>query len=147
MLRGRHFFHFSLVPSVFSSCSLYVPNGFPSGPQCVPKHVLPAHLYPICFGKCCHPFTYIGGPRGGTLYFKIEPSTLGSLGSLIFLSDGPIKLACCKWRQARIYARNRGPVVKGWAYGHRIRSSTPHPWDLVGSPQKLNPLQFCWHPV
>ncbi len=40
MLRGKAFFHFSLFPSVFSLCSLSVPNGFPSGPQCVPRHVL-----------------------------------------------------------------------------------------------------------
>jgi len=40
MLGGEDFFHFSLVPSVFSLCPLYVPNGFQSGPQCVPQHVL-----------------------------------------------------------------------------------------------------------
>jgi len=22
------------------------------------------HAYPICFSKCCFPFTYIGGPKG-----------------------------------------------------------------------------------
>jgi hypothetical protein len=32
--------------------------------------------------------------RGGTIYFKIEPSVLGSLHSFIFFSDGRIKLAC-----------------------------------------------------
>jgi hypothetical protein len=32
--------------------------------------------------------------RGGTIYFKIEPSVLGSLHSFIFFSDGQIKLAC-----------------------------------------------------
>jgi hypothetical protein len=38
------------------------------------------------------------GQRGGTLYFKIEPSILGRLHSVFFFfgSDGPIELAHCK---------------------------------------------------
>jgi hypothetical protein len=36
------------------------------------------------------------GQRGGTQYFKIEPSILGSLHSFIFLCDGPIKLVHCE---------------------------------------------------
>jgi len=42
-------------------------------------HVIP-HFHHTWFGKCCHPFTYIGGPKGRnslpqnrTFYFG-EPS-------------------------------------------------------------------------
>ncbi len=45
--KGFFFFHFSLVPNVFSSMFLSVPNGFssssqyvPPSSQCVPEHVL-----------------------------------------------------------------------------------------------------------
>jgi hypothetical protein len=65
-------FLFALVPNVFSLCSLQVRNGFLSGSQYVPQvlNVFPnmfsiaRHFYPLCFGKCCRPFTYIGGPKG-----------------------------------------------------------------------------------
>ncbi len=79
------FFHFSLVPHVFPLCSLQVPNeftlsfqyvfqvpnGFTLGSQYVPQDpnvflnmfVIAPHFYPICFGKSCPPFTYIGGPK------------------------------------------------------------------------------------
>jgi hypothetical protein len=42
------------------------------------------HFYPICFGKCCTPFTYIVGSKGRNVYFKIEPSILESVHSFIF---------------------------------------------------------------
>jgi len=86
--RGGFFFHFFLVPNVFPLCALQVPNGFPSGFQYVPQvpNVFPnmfsiaPHFYPICFGKCCPRFTYIGGPKGmnstlqnRTLYFGEPP--------------------------------------------------------------------------
>jgi hypothetical protein len=59
------------------------------------------HLYPICFGKCCTPFTHIGGPRGRkSILQNIYPSILGSLHSFFFfLSDGPIKLAHCNKKE------------------------------------------------
>jgi len=58
------------------------------------------HFYPICFGKCCPPFTpRKGGPKGRhsilqnrrTIY-----SILGSLWGSISGSDGPNKLALAK---------------------------------------------------
>ncbi len=80
------FCHFSLVPNVFPLCSLQVPNeftsgfqydlkvpnGFTSGFQYDPQDpkvflnmfLIAPHVYPICFGKSCPPFTYIGGPKG-----------------------------------------------------------------------------------
>jgi hypothetical protein len=42
------------------------------------------HFYPICFGKCYSPFTYIHGPKEGTPYFKIEPSILVRLRRIFF---------------------------------------------------------------
>jgi hypothetical protein len=91
-----NFVHFSLVPNVFPlssqwvlTCSQYVPqirNVFLNIFSIAP------HFYPICFGTCSPLFTYIGGPKGRNIYFKIELSVLGSLNSFIFLSDGPIKL-------------------------------------------------------
>jgi hypothetical protein len=56
----------------FSMCSHHVPNEFSSGFQYVPQvpNVFPnmfsiaPHFYPICFAKCCAPFTYIAGPNG-----------------------------------------------------------------------------------
>jgi len=52
--------------------SHYVPFNFPISSHPVPEvlNVFPTmfsiapHLYLICFGKCCPPFTYIGGPKG-----------------------------------------------------------------------------------
>jgi len=34
--------------------SSHVPDMFPIAP----------HFYPICFGKCCPPFTFIAQPKG-----------------------------------------------------------------------------------
>jgi hypothetical protein len=59
---------------------------------CSPKKfpIVP-HFYPICFGGCCPPFTYIHGPKGKnlnrTFYFSEIP-----MGFCFFI-DGPIKLA------------------------------------------------------
>jgi hypothetical protein len=81
---------FSLVPNVFPLCSIY---RFPSGFQYVPQvpNLFPnmfsiaLHFYPICFGKCCPPFSPIWvGQREGTLYFRIEPPILGNLHSFNF---------------------------------------------------------------
>jgi hypothetical protein len=63
-----------LLPAIWTQCS-------PSS-QCFPQHVLSIapHFYPICFGKCCPSFTYIGGPKGmsstlknRTFYFGEPP--------------------------------------------------------------------------
>jgi hypothetical protein len=80
------FFHFSWFPI----CSFKVPNVFPNIVS------LPPHFYPICLGKCCRPFTQIGGQKGRNSILQKEPSILGSLNSFFFGSDGPIKLAHCK---------------------------------------------------
>jgi len=56
----------------FPMCSYYVPFKFPMGFQDVPqfRNVFPnmfsisPHFYPICLGKWCPSFTYIGGPKG-----------------------------------------------------------------------------------
>jgi hypothetical protein len=80
---GRIFFHFSLV----LMCSHYVPFKFPMGSQYVPQvpnlFSIACHFHPICFGKCCPRFTYIGGPKGRnsilhnrTLYFGEPPQFL-----------------------------------------------------------------------
>jgi len=51
------------VPFTFPISSHPILNRFPKfsmySPACSPEH-----LYLICFGKCCPPFTYIGGPKG-----------------------------------------------------------------------------------
>jgi len=59
------FFSFSpgsqCVPIMFSLSSQYVlqvPNVFPN------MFSIVSHFYPMCFDKCCPPFTYIAGPKG-----------------------------------------------------------------------------------
>ncbi len=88
----------------FSLSSLQVPNGFLLGSQYVPQDskVLPGifsiapHFYRICFGKCCHPFTYIGGPNGMNIIFQNKTFYFGEPPQFHFLNDGPIKLAHCQ---------------------------------------------------
>jgi len=62
---GEGFFSFfpgsQCVPFKFSMGSQYVAqvsNVFPNIFSIAP------HFYPICFGKCCPPFTYRTGPKG-----------------------------------------------------------------------------------
>jgi hypothetical protein len=43
------------------------PKGFPISP----------HFYPICFGKCCPPFTYIHGPKRENSMFLNRTFPLG----------------------------------------------------------------------
>ncbi len=70
--RRRIFFHFSLVPNAFPLCSLQLLNEFSSGSQYVPQvpnmSSMAPHFYPICFGKCCPPFTYIMWAKGEKIY-------------------------------------------------------------------------------
>ncbi len=54
---GKDFFHFFLVPNVFSLCPLQVPNVFHKMFSITP------HFCPICFGKCCLLFNYTCGPK------------------------------------------------------------------------------------
>jgi hypothetical protein len=54
------FFHFSRLPNVFTLCSFQVPNAFPIFSPTFSPYLLTF----IYLGKCCPPFTYIGGPKG-----------------------------------------------------------------------------------
>jgi hypothetical protein len=55
------------------------------------------HSYLICFGKCCHPFSYIGGPKGRKCTLSIRTFLIGEiLHILIVVSDGPFKFDCQK---------------------------------------------------
>jgi len=51
-------FHFPLVPNVFPLCSRFK---FAMGSQYIPQvpnmFTIAPHFYPICFGKCCPPFS------------------------------------------------------------------------------------------
>ncbi len=92
---GRNFLYFPQVPKVFPLCSLQVPNRFTSGSKFVPqvlsvltKHVLQStssHFYPMCLGKCCPPFTCIGGPKGKNSILQNRTFYFGSVHSFIFL--------------------------------------------------------------
>ncbi len=75
---GQGIFSFFLasqcVPTTLHSSSQWVPNMFPN------LFFIAPHFYPICFGKCCPPFTYIGAPKGmnsilqdRTFYFGEPP--------------------------------------------------------------------------
>jgi hypothetical protein len=65
--RGKDFFFFPFfpgsecVPTMFLLSSQWVPIMFS---MCSPTYS-PDHLtfYPICFDKCCPPFTHIAGPK------------------------------------------------------------------------------------
>jgi hypothetical protein len=35
------------------------------------------HFYPICFGKCCPPFSFIGGPKGQEVLPQIKTVVSG----------------------------------------------------------------------
>jgi hypothetical protein len=94
---GEFFFIFPCFPM----CLHYVPLKFPTcSPisHCFPQHVLHttsllSHM-PWKMVSSFHLYRWVEGE--GTIYFKIEPSVLGSLHSFIFLSNGSIKLACCQ---------------------------------------------------
>jgi hypothetical protein len=67
---GEDFFHFSFVPNGFQSGSQYVPkvpNVFPIAPP----------LNPICFAQSPPLLTYIDGPKGEVFHLSIESSMLG----------------------------------------------------------------------
>jgi hypothetical protein len=72
------------VPLKFPMCFHYVPNGFPSGFSNI--FSIAPHVYPICFVKCCPPFTYILGPKGeNSMFKKIALSILGSFQDKEFI--------------------------------------------------------------
>ncbi len=93
---GMLFFHFSLVPNVFSLCSHQVPIKLPKFPKLLPSiFSIAPHFYPVCFGKCCPPLTYIGGPKGRNSILQNRTLFWGAFIISFLLSDGPIKLAHC----------------------------------------------------
>jgi len=70
--------------------SFQVLNMFPK------KFPISPHTYPICFGKCCSPLIYIGGPKGTNFITQNITLCFGNLHNFIFLNDRLIKLAHCK---------------------------------------------------
>jgi hypothetical protein len=80
----RFCFHFSpasqCVCTMFLSSSQWVPNIFPNIFSILP------HFYPICLGKWCPPFTYIGGPKGRNYTVQNRAFCLGE--SPLFLLFG-----------------------------------------------------------
>ncbi len=81
---GMDFFHFSLIPTkflssfqwVFIRLSLCSPSS-----QCALLHVLPSTslLSHMFFGKCCLPFTYIGGPQWKNFILQNKTFYFGEL--------------------------------------------------------------------
>ncbi len=71
---------------------IHAPNMFPNVFPIAP------HFYPICFGKYCHPFPCIDGPKEKN--FKILQNIIikfwGVSIVLEISGDGPIKLASCQ---------------------------------------------------
>ncbi len=69
--RGKDFCSFFLgsqcVPTRLHSSSQWVPNVFPN------MFFIAPHFYPICFDKCCSPFTYITAPNG--MYSNLQNRT------------------------------------------------------------------------
>jgi hypothetical protein len=91
---------FQCVRTMFPSSSHEVPNVF-----CNMFSITP-HFYLVCFGKCCPPFTYIGGSKGRNPIHQNRTFNLGGGGGAsivsFFLSDGPIKLARCQKKKSKI---------------------------------------------
>ncbi len=95
---------FFFIFTWFPMCSHYVPFRFPMGFQYVPQvpNVFPnmffiaPNFFPICFGKCCPPFTYIGAPKGINSILQNRTFYFGEPPYFHFFSDGRIKSARCK---------------------------------------------------
>ncbi len=104
MFGGNDFFHFSLVPSVFSLCSPCVPNGFPSGPQFVPQHVVHStSLVSHMLWQMLSSFHLYRWATGEELYTsKWNLLFWGAWVVSFFLSDEPIKLARCKRKKLKL---------------------------------------------
>ncbi len=102
-LRGGEKDFFFIFPS-FPMCSHYVPSRFLMGSQFVPQvpNVFPnmffiaPNFFPICFGKCCPPFTYIGAPKGINSILQNRTFYFGEPQYFHFFSDGRINSARCK---------------------------------------------------
>jgi hypothetical protein len=65
------------IPTMLYLSSQWVPIRFPicsQSSQCVLQlnmFSIAAHFYPICFGKCCPPFTHIDQPKGRNCILQI----------------------------------------------------------------------------
>jgi len=74
---GENFFIF---PS-FPMCLHYVPSSSQWVPQFCNVFLnmfsIPPHLYPICLGKWCPPFTYTGAPKGRKYIFQNKAFCFG----------------------------------------------------------------------
>jgi len=105
-------FHFPFVANVFPLCSHQVFNEFTIGsvmlihaPNMFPS-VFPItpHFYPICFGKYCHPFPCIGGPKEKNFQI-LQNRIIKFWGVPIVLEvfgDGPIKPASCQKKRRKL---------------------------------------------
>ncbi len=92
-LEGRGWGIFSYFPASQCVRNMF-PFKFPMGSQHVPQFrnvfpnmfSIPPQFYPICLGKWCPPFTYIGGPKGKNYIFQNRAFCFGNLHSFIFFS-------------------------------------------------------------
>jgi hypothetical protein len=98
---GWDFFSFfpasQCVRTIFLSSFQWVPNIFPNIFSISP------HFYPICLGKWCPPFTYIGGPKGRNCTvqnraFCFGESPLFCFFGVMGLSIGTLPEKKKKWR-------------------------------------------------
>jgi hypothetical protein len=125
-----------MFPKEFSS-SWHVPQRVLKFLACSPKSSqvlgmfpkefsITPHFYPICFGKCYPPFTYIGGQKGGALYFKLEPSILGNLHRFFFFPEwwanqiNPFEKNKFKWTWKAPYLMNRREEMNGFISSHLL---------------------------
>jgi hypothetical protein len=93
--------------------SHYVPSKFPMGSHQVPNVFLnmfsiAPHFCPICFGKLLSSFDLYMWAKGKELYTS-KWNLLFRVASIVLfaLSDGPIKLACCKKKEKNKIERGR----------------------------------------
>jgi hypothetical protein len=57
------------------------------------------HFYPICFGKCCPPFTHIGGQKGKNSIHQTRTFYCGGV-SIVFIKKEVMGQS--KWLIAKI---------------------------------------------
>jgi hypothetical protein len=92
----------------FPICSQYVPQSLNVFPN---MFSIACHLYPICFGKCCPPFIYLGGPKGRNSTLQKRTFYIGKSTWLhFFLVICQSKLAHCKrknWTWEALHLINR----------------------------------------
>ncbi len=89
---GRDFFSFfpgsQCVPTMFPLSSQWVPTCSQYVPQIrnvfLNMFSIAPHFYPICFGTCSPPFTYIGGSQGRNYIFQNTMFCLGESPSFLY---------------------------------------------------------------